>query len=438
VCASAPQPVCLTATQSKTWDTQGSCNGGLCVYASHVTTCSGGQCQNGACQSDPCAAITCNAPPSVCYGAAGVCSGGSCTYPFADATACNDNDPCTSNDTCAAGVCRGTPMACASPPANTCENASTLRVYNSGGTCALGACSYGYGFVSCPTGCSSGRCNPSGWVQMTSNTNVSLVDVWGANASAVWAVGGQGTTLFYNGAQWQVRPVPQQAVSAYITAVHGTAPNNVFALADPVLIHYDGTSWSVLADLTNYGSWTMGLYATGNATNDVYVLFYVGSTLGTPSKWLYRFDSTGKGTMVASFNDPSCWGDAHGVWFNSPTNIYMAGCTARQWDGSMVSMVGNSSTHATELWAAGPQSLFTLDYANGSSTSVTGLWGTAANRLFVSGYDFQYKGVLLYYDGQGFTRQAIPTGVGQLNAVWAAPSGEVFAVGAGGLIVKGP
>src|SRR6185503_20563880 len=40
VCATAPGAVCLSATQLKTYDQQGTCNGGLCVYASHTVTCS--------------------------------------------------------------------------------------------------------------------------------------------------------------------------------------------------------------------------------------------------------------------------------------------------------------------------------------------------------------------------------------------------------------
>jgi hypothetical protein len=346
-------------------------------------------------------------------------------------------------------------MACGSPPANTCENASTLRVYNAAGTCSLGACSYGYGFVSCPTGCSSGSCNPSGWVQMTSNTNVNLETVWGTSANAVWAGGSQGTALFYNGSQWQVRPVPQQAVGNYISAFHGTAANNVYALAYTSLIHFDGNAWSFVADFSLACTRTTGLYATGNATNDVYVSCWVGGSVNAQD--LYLVDGTGKITSVGGFSDGSCFNDSHGIWGFSPTNIYMAGCKTHQWDGTKMNLL-TGGVFSTELWAANPMALFTVDYENDQSSSavqlwngmtwtplntgfngtLTGLWGTASNRLFVSAYDSSYKGAILYYDGVGFTRQTLPSGLGSLQAVWAAPSGEVFAVGAGGLIVKGP
>ena len=43
-----------------------------------------------------------------------------------------------------------------------------------------------------------------------------------------------------------------------------------------------------------------------------------------------------------------------------------------------------------------------------------------------------------YFDGVGITQQPTPANTALLNAIWAAPTGEVFAVGTGGAIIKGP
>jgi hypothetical protein len=67
--------------------------------------------------------------------------------------------------------------------------------------------------------------------------------------------------------------------------------------------------------------------------------------------------------------------------------------------------------------------------------------GTAPNRVFTTSngtINGQAAGAVLYYDGVGWTRQVIPAGTPPLRAIWAAPTGEVFAVGDYGTIIKGP
>jgi hypothetical protein len=44
---------------------------------------------------------------------------------------------------------------------------------------------------------------------------------------------------------------------------------------------------------------------------------------------------------------------------------------------------------------------------------------------------------LRQYDGVGWVGATIPTGTKPLNAIWAARTGEVFAVGDNGTIVVG-
>ena len=50
-------------------------------------------------------------------------------------------------------------VSCTSPPASTCINSSTLRTYNSPGSCSSGSCSYSNTDTNCQFGCSNGRCN---------------------------------------------------------------------------------------------------------------------------------------------------------------------------------------------------------------------------------------------------------------------------------------
>ena len=107
------------------------------------------------------------------------------------------------------------------------------------------------------------------------------------------------------------------------------------------------------------------------------------------------------------------------------------------------------------MWAASEQAIFVSSMANvlfwngtawtllntGLNGDVTGVWGTTASRVFASAsytpYNGTSTGYVMAWDGQGWTQQSIPTSAG-LNAIYAAPTGEVFAVGDKGTILEGP
>ncbi len=79
-------------------------DGNLCVEAE---TCHAGACQGGD-------AVTC-AVPGPCQQGTGTCSPATgCSYPAGpDGVACDDGNPCTSNDVCLGGVCKGQDDQCA-------------------------------------------------------------------------------------------------------------------------------------------------------------------------------------------------------------------------------------------------------------------------------------------------------------------------------------
>jgi alpha-tubulin suppressor-like RCC1 family protein len=81
-------------------------------------------------------------------------------YGFANGVSCDDGDPCTSNDRCAAGVCSGTAFLCDTPPAPSCIDAHTLRTASAPtGTCS-GGCIYAHTDVTCSGGsCAAGACS---------------------------------------------------------------------------------------------------------------------------------------------------------------------------------------------------------------------------------------------------------------------------------------
>ena len=71
---------------------------------------------------------------------------------------CDDKDACTSGDLCVAGQCVGTPMECKTPPTKACSDSTTLRTYDSAGTCSAGVCVYSPSTTKCSQGCQGGVC----------------------------------------------------------------------------------------------------------------------------------------------------------------------------------------------------------------------------------------------------------------------------------------
>ncbi len=160
-CTVPPKNHCDPADSSYliTYDVPGTCDNGACSYAEQRVACTDG-CANDACIGDPCAGVSCNSPPAnacsgndlIAYDPQGTCNGGSCEY---------TSQTLNCADGCSAGACINDPCAgvsCATPPADSCSSASTLRHYASSGTCSGGTCDYSYTDESCAFGCSAATC----------------------------------------------------------------------------------------------------------------------------------------------------------------------------------------------------------------------------------------------------------------------------------------
>jgi hypothetical protein len=456
VCETPPANVCISGSQLKTYDQSGACNGGLCTYASQTITCGAGGCVNGACVTDPCATITCNSPPSGCFAAQGTCQNGSCTYPYADGASCNDSNSCTTADSCQTGVCLGVPKTCNTPPANVCENASTLKLYSPSGSCSLGTCSYSYGFASCAGGCANGQCNGTGWTVMTSNVTVELKTVWASSATSAWAGGVSGTLVYYNGAQWQVR---SSGTTQDIFQIHGTAANNIFAFASTyqsALLYYDGNAWATVGTIPLY--YTMAIFTIG--TKDVLIFGQTTSTFGSNTLMRYReVNGTWQATTLKSGTAFRRSNFGYRIWAESLTSVYLPG--GNYWDGVNVTPLGPATYSLGgpgRMWKSGSlvlgqdwQNGTTIMYsyqpstwtpvATGFAGTIEDFHGPSDNRIFLVGYtsaNGTTTGHVLYFDGVGWTNSPLPSGVQRLRSVWALATGEVFAVGNAGTIIKGP
>lgn len=165
-CTTPPTPQCQDANTRRSF-TGGTCNTatGQCQWTSQDTTCAQG-CANGLCIGDPCNGVSCTTPPApTCvdastlrvYANSGTCdsSTGACSYTSSTTTCVNG----CSNGACVnQNLCNG--VTCNSPPAPSCSGSSRIT-FTSPGTCnpGTGQCSYNQVSTTCPNGCANGVCN---------------------------------------------------------------------------------------------------------------------------------------------------------------------------------------------------------------------------------------------------------------------------------------
>jgi MYXO-CTERM domain-containing protein len=133
-------------------------NGSSSYPQNSATNCLGG-----------CADVVCASPPDPqCWVSPGTCANGSCGYDqLAANSPCTDNSVCTQGDACdVSGICQGgTPLACNTPPQNSCQDADTLIAYAAVGTCDdVAGCTYAQlAPQTCTYGCNGTTfaCNPN-------------------------------------------------------------------------------------------------------------------------------------------------------------------------------------------------------------------------------------------------------------------------------------
>jgi hypothetical protein len=292
---------------------------------------------------------------------------------------------------------------------------------------------------------------------MTSNVTVDLRTVWASSATSAWAGGLNGTLVYYNGAQWQVRA---SGTANEIIQIHGTAANNIFAFASNYqssLLYFDGTSWATVATVPLY--YTYAIYAIG--TKDVLVFGRTNST-SADNQTLMRYRDVGGTWQATTLKQGTGFRRAnfgYRMWAESLTSVYLPG--GNFWDGTDITMLGQPtylSGGPGRMWKSGSL-ILGQDWQNGSTVMysyqssnwtpmATGFAGTiedfhgpSASRIFLVGNTSTSGGTtahVLYYDGVGWTESPLPAGVGRLRAVWALATGDVFAVGNAGTILKGP
>ena len=237
------------------------------------------------------------------------------------------------------------------------------------------------------------------WTRMESGTAFSLLSVWGSSPTDVFVTGEPGgaftSTIFhYDGQAWSEQFI-QNGVT--LNGVWGSSATDVFAVGpdplgafgyDGAILHYNGTTWSPMTT-RGLGSGEVALYSVwGSSPTDVYV---VGEDFaGLPNALVAHFNGSGWSRVLLPATFLRVLFDVHG-------------------------------TSAQDVWAVGFNDLgFDL---RGSAARSSLRAGNAVRQILDA------QGIILHYNGSGWTEFGTPELDLVFNGVWSAAPNDVFAVG---------
>lgn len=308
------------------------------------------------------------------------------------------------------------------------------------------------------------------WTSVPSGTGADLTSVWSPSDGTAIAIGERGTRtgvqgviLGYANGRW----TPQyQEDDLRPREVWGSAPDDVYLVGYGFIaqaariLHYDGRSWSSVADFDREDVAGQGLESIwGASASDVFAVgfedvgpfrvsaiwhFDGGGWLrmavpgpvqpaltdvwGSGSRDVYAVGRDEAAGVILRY-DGAGWGPVlqvdgvlfNGVWGSAPDDVFAAGFLVEERDDQFfVSGV---------VWHFDGTAWSPMDLPDVGV--LYEVWGTSGSDVYVVGEE----GLILRYDGTTWE----PTTVGRENllGVWGGAPGEVFAVGNSGTILQG-
>jgi hypothetical protein len=263
----------------------------------------------------------------------------------------------------------------------------------------------------------------------------SLHAVWGSAGNDVFAVGDAGTILHYDGTNWSRM---ESGTTNYLYSIWGNAADDVYAVgASGTILHYNGISWFPMASGTTND--LLGIW--GSSVNDIFAVGYAA-----PGWNVLHYDGTSWSLMMASWLGLI----VNGIWGSAGNDVFAVGYAygydyIAHYDGTSWSF-GGAGTHniLTAVWGSSGSDVFAVGYADPATSILhydgsiwsrfldelsynlgefNGIWGSAAHDVLFVGQD----GAVFHYDGT----RLFPIGCGSndLNGVWGSSGTDIFVVG---------
>jgi hypothetical protein len=328
---------------------------------------------------------------------------------------------------------------------------------------------YGFdrGLLGCTALCGPdfSGCDSIGWKGDPSHTGQFLSSVWGSAADDVFAVGGAGTIVHWDGSSWSST---DSGTTNDLYGIWGASPGHIFAVGQAgTILHWDGTKWSPMKAATTHdfhavwGSGAKDVYAVGLSTAEHWdgeTWLEIGQQQ-TIDPLLSAGDGLG-GSLDESLN---------GVWGSSSRDVYIVGDSLlAHWDGfTWTKRASGNTAGYLSVWGSGPKDVFVvgqrIDHwdgaswsevtspvsASGGSAPVLAVWGSGPDNVFTLGdTKDELDAPALRIDrwnGDSWSESALPHYTGQLGrevdaaafgtsgqpraGLWGAWPDAIFAVG---------
>jgi hypothetical protein len=403
---------CLTPDQIAACD--GLADGAACVYDLQAGTCLDGACDIYYCGDSHASSVEqCDGDD---LGKATSCLDLGYYEPgtLTCSPLCSFNvDGCLAGGYCGDGQVNG-PETCDGPANQTCIS--------------LG---FDAGSMHCNVDCqlSIQDCSLFGWNPESLGDLVAYA-VGGASPHDLWAVGGNGRTMHYEGAYWSAVPTN---VTTNLVGVWGIAANDVWVVGQgSIVLHWDGAMWNVVPGVPNadyVDVWAAASDAVFIATSDQGVLEWNGAAWSTV------------GTLTGLHPIAIRGASATDVWVatSEGTLVHWDGLawTPNTPPGAAIHFIDANASD--DVWVIGNDS---FDPGTGIIAHWTGVWTTwiapqtiynnvassAPNDTWVAGAD----GAMHHFDGASWTSTysfgASPSGLAGVSGLISYGSSQVIAV----------
>lgn len=203
--------------------------------------------------------------------------------------------------------------------------------------------------------------------------------------------------LRYDGSGFFPMPWPQVGEAAW-----GASANDLFALDDDSIYHYDGTKWTLVVNVAAI------VDAWGSSASDVFAL--------TLRHGILHYDGEAWSLMPVSPADQQPQGVSR-IWGSAGSDVYAV--------GAKDSLLHYDGTAWTPLTLPTPPNTF-----------LSAVWGASGNDVFAGGatYSFPYHSAMLHFDGTTWSPMALPGDdlalptYQAIQDIWGASGSDVFAI----------
>jgi hypothetical protein len=278
-------------------------------------------------------------------------------------------------------------------------------------------------------------CSTNGWCwQNPWPTGNPFYAVWAADANDAWAVGLNGTIVYYNGTSWGAQA---SGTTQSLEAVWGSSRHDVWAVgSNGTILHFDGVAWTASSSPT-----TSGL--TGVWTDSAGEAFAVGAV---PAGVVLQYGGAVGPTW--SVVTPTTVGQFNTVWGASDTDVWIGGAPGYTWNwngstwtmnihpGAAYNVLCITGSSPTNIWADGIPGVWQWDPSTMTwppvtvappahpgpmaAVSPTDVWGTGGTSMY-------------QWTGTSWNTYALPAST---DALFALNANDVWSVGPDGTILN--